>query len=348
MKTAKITQMRSTAKALVAFGRGILAADESLPTIGTRFAAYGIESTEENRRAYREMLFRTPHIADSISGVILFDETIRQRDRDGKSMVDVLRRQGIIPGIKVDRGTKPLAFFPGETTTEGIEGLRERLEEYRELGARFTKWRAVLKIGHQLPTMTSIAANANLLASFAALSQEAGLVPIVEPEVLRDGDHSLSRCEEVTNQALRTVFQALGDYRVEFEAVILKPNMVTPGIGCTDRISTEQIAEATLRCLHGSVPSPVPGIVFLSGGQAEVEATERLNAINLLGPAPWELSFSFGRALQESALRTWKGLAANVAEAQSAFADRARLNAFARNGLYDSEMEKNQHSLVCS
>ena len=348
MKPAKIAEMRSTAKALVAFGRGILAADESLPTIGTRFAAYGIDSTGENRRAYREMLFRTPHIAESISGVILFDETIRQHARDGTPMVDVLRRQGIIPGIKVDRGTKPLAFFPGETITEGLDGLRERLEEYRDLGARFTKWRAVLKITHNLPTMTSIAENANRLAYFAALSHEAGLVPIVEPEVLREGEHTLSRCEEVTSQVLRTVFQALGDHRVEFEAVILKPNMVTPGTRCIDRISTEQIAEATLRCLRGSVPGRVPGIVFLSGGQTEVEATERLNAINLCGTAPWELSFSFGRALQESALRTWNGLAANVAGAQAAFADRARLNAFARNGLYDSEMEKNQHSLVCS
>jgi fructose-bisphosphate aldolase class I len=345
MKTA---EMQGTAKALVAFGRGILAADESLPTIGARFAECGIESTGESRRAYREMLFRTPHIAESISGVILFDETIRQHADDGMAMIDVLRRQGIIPGIKVDRGTEPLAFLPGETITEGLDGLRERLEEYRELGARFTKWRAVLKIGHQLPTMPCIAANANLLASFAALSQEAGLVPIVEPEVLRDGDHTLSRCEEVTSQVLRTVFQALGDHRVELEAVILKPNMITPGTRCMDRISTEQIAEATLRCLRGSVPSEVPGIVFLSGGQTEVEATERLNAINLRGTAPWELSFSFGRALQESALRTWNGLVANVAEAQAAFADRARLNAFARNGLYDSEMEKNQHSLVCN
>jgi fructose-bisphosphate aldolase class I len=348
MKTAKTAEMRSTAKALVAFGRGILAADESVPTIGARFAACGIESSAESRRAYREMLFTTPHIAESISGVILFDETIHQFAHDEIPMVDVLRRQGIIPGVKVDRGAKPLALFPGETITEGLDGLRERLEEYRELGARFAKWRAVLKIGHQLPTMTSIAANANLLAPFAALSQEAGLVPIVEPEVLRDGDHTLSRCEEVTSRVLRTVFQALGDYRVELEAVILKPNMVTPGTRCIDRISTEQIAEATLHCLRGSVPSHVPGVVFLSGGQTEVEATERLNAINLPGMAPWELSFSFGRALQETALRTWNGLAANGAEAQAAFADRARLNAFARNGLYDSEMEKNQHSLVCS
>lgn len=340
MNGSEISAMQTTARALVADEKGILAADESLPTIGRRFAAVRIESTEDNRRAYREMLFTTPHIEEFISGVILFYETIRQRSAGGIPLINILRDKGIIPGIKVDRGTTPLALFPGETITEGIDGLRERLRAYRELGTRFTKWRAVLKIGPEAPTLTGIAANAHFLACFAALSQEAGLVPIVEPEVLREGDHSMSRCEEVTSRTLRAVFHALGDYRVNLQAVILKPNMVTPGSDCPEQTSPERIAEATLRCLRGAVPSQLPGIVFLSGGQAEVEATERLNAINSLSRGPWPLSFSFGRALQESALRRWNGLESNFFEAQSVFCHRARCNSLARSGKYGSSAEQ--------
>ena len=339
MSEAKVSGMHDTAKALLTPGKGILAADENLPVISERFAAIGLHSTVQNRRAYREMLFTSPHIADFISGVILFDATIHQQTADGIPMVDVLKKQGIIPGITVDRGTKAFALFPGERITEGIDGLRYRLAEYKERGARFTKWRAVLKIGHQIPTQTCIAANANLLACFAALSQEAGLVPVIEPEVLIEGDHPLSVCEEITHRVLRTVFHTLEDYRVDLTAVILKTNMVTPATYCRQQASAQQVAQATLHCLHRSVPAEVPGIVFLSGGQTEVQATERLNAISRLSNGPWRLSFSFGRALKDSALRTWNGIGANLPEAQWVFLHRAWCNCLALHGKYDHEME---------
>ena len=339
MSGAKISGMHDTAKALLTPGKGILAADENLPVISERFAAIGLHSTAQNRRAYREMLFTSPHMAAFISGAILFDATTHQHTADGAPMIDVLKEQGVIPGITVDRGTRAFALFPGERITEGIDGLRYRLAEYRELGARFTKWRAALKIGHQIPTQTCIAANANLLACFAALSQEAGLVPIVEPEVLMEGDHTLSVCEEVTQQVLRTVFHTLEDYRVDLTAVILKTNMVTPATYCRQQANAEQVAQATLRCLDRSVPTEVPGIVFLSGGQTEVQATERLNAISRLSNGPWRLSFSFGRALKDSALRTWNGLDVNIREAQWIFLHRAWCNCLALEGKYDHEME---------
>lgn len=339
MNGSKIAVMQETAQGLFTPGKGILAADESLPVIGERFAAIGLPSTWQNRRAYREMLFRTPHIVDFINGAILFEETIRERAADGTPMIDILREQGVIPGVTADRGTKALALFPGERITEGIDGLRYRLKEYKDIGARFTKWRAVLKIGHQIPTPACIAANVNLLACFAALSQEAGLLPVVEPEVLIEGDHTLSHCEDITQWVLRTVFQTLGDYRVNLAAVILKTNMVTPGCYCRQHASTEEIAFSTLRCLRGSVPSQVPGIAFLSGGQTEMQATEKLNAICQFSNGPWKLSFSFGRALKDSALRVWEGLQSNVSEAQRVFLHHAWCNSLARAGQYNHGME---------
>lgn len=339
MNGSKIAAMQETVEALLATGKGILAADESLPVLRERFAEVGLHSSAQNRRAYREMLFRTPHIADFISGAILFDETIRERAADGTPMVDILKEQDVIPGITADRGTKALALFPGERITEGIDGLRYRLMEYKELGARFTKWRAVLKIGHQIPSSACIAANVNLLARFAALSQEAGLLPVVEPEVLIEGDHTLTLCEDVTKRVLRAAFQTLGDYRVDLTALILKTNMVTPGSHCRQQASAEQIAYATLHCLRGSVPSQVPGIVFLSGGQTEIQATERLNAIGGLNSGPWKLSFAFGRALKDSALRIWEGLQSNISEAQQIVLHRAWCNSLARCGQYNHELE---------
>lgn len=345
MNGSKFVTMHETAKALLAPGKGLLAADESLPVIRDRFAAIGLRLTERNRDAYREMLFTTPHIADFISGVILADETIHQQTADGTPVLDVLKKQGMIPGITVDKGTKAFALFPGERITEGADGLRYRLAECKELGARFTKWRAALKIGHQIPTLTCIAANANLLASFAALSQEAGLVPVVEPEVRIEGDHTMKLCEEITQQVLRTVFHALEDYRVDLTAVILKVNMVTPGSHCREQASAEQIARATLYCMRDSVPSQVPGITFLSGGQTEIQTTERLNAIGQFGDGPWKLSFSFGPALKDSALRIWEGLESNVPEAQSVLLHRAWCNSLALGGQYSHEME---HSSIQS
>jgi fructose-bisphosphate aldolase class I len=339
MSGSKIAVMHETAEALLASGKGILAADENLPVVRERFAAIGLPCSAQNRRAYREMLFRTPHIADFISGAILFDEIIHERAADGIPMIDILRKQNVIPGVTVDRGTKALALFPGERITEGIDGLRYRLMEYKELGARFTKWRAVVKIGHQIPSPTCIAANVNLLACFASLSQEAGLLPVVEPEVLFEGDHSLSLCEDVTNRVLRTVFHTLGEYRVDLGAVILKANMVTPASHCRKQASAEEVAFATLHCLRDSVPRQVPGIVFLSGGQTEVQATERLNAIGQLSGGPWKLSFAVGRALQDSALRIWEGLQSNDPEAQKALLHRAWCNSLAQDGQYNPEME---------
>ena len=334
------SDMDSTANALVAPGKGILAADESLPTIEKRFKTISLPSTEENRRAYRELLFTTPGIGESISGVILFDETIRQQTMNGIPMPEALKKQGVIPGIKVDKGAKDFALFPGEKITEGLDGLRGRLAEYRELGARFTKWRAVITLDEGIPTRPCILANAHALAHFAALSQEAGLVPIVEPEVLMDGDHTIKRCEEITGEVLKSVFEALSDYRVVVERMLLKPNMIVPGEKCPEKVGVDRVAETTVRCLRRYVPSAVPGIVFLSGGQGEVQATEHLNAINILKDAPWELSFSFGRALQASALSAWRGVAANIPAAQNAFHHRAKCNSLTRYGKYSKEIEK--------
>ena len=332
-------QMEATARALVARGKGILAADESTGTIEKRFKAVGAGCTEENRRAYRELLFTTPGLGEFISGVILFDETIRQKAADGTPLVEVLHRQGIIPGIKVDKGAKGLAGFAGEKITEGLDGLRERLAEYRELGARFTKWRAVITIGAAIPTDTCLRANAHGLARFAALSQEAGLVPIVEPEVLMDGEHTIERHAEVTQRTLRIVFDALAEHRVRFEAMLLKPNMVLSGKDCPQPASVAEAAEATLRCMKRTVPAAVPGLVFLSGGQSDVRATEHLNAMNQANAAPWELSFSFGRALQAPALKGWQGETANVTVAQQKLLHRAQCNGAARFGKYSAAME---------
>lgn len=333
------TALESKAQALLVFGKGILAADESLPTIGKRFAALDIPSTEENRGAYREMLFATPRLSEFISGVILFDETIRQRTKAGVPMPEFLTKQGIIPGIKVDRGTIALVNFDGEKITQGLDGLRERLIDYRQLGARFTKWRAVIAIGERLPTAACIEANARALALFAALSQEAGLVPIVEPEVLMDGNHTLARCEEVTSATLETVFAMLFDHRVVLEAMLLKTGMVLAGKDCPEQADTGKVAEATIRCLRRAVPAAVPGIVFLSGGQSDVPATERLSAICQTGGVPWKLSFSFGRALQDAALKMWKGSPANGAVAQAALLHRAKCNGLAVQAKYSQEAE---------
>jgi fructose-bisphosphate aldolase, class I len=332
-------ELHDTAKALVAEGKGILAADESDGTIKKRFDSIGVESTEENRRAYRELLFTTQGVEEFISGVILFDETIRQSAADETPFPKLLESRGIIPGIKVDKGAKPLANAPAETVTEGLDGLRDRLNEYRELGARFTKWRAVISIGEGIPSEYCIWTNAHALARFAALSQEAGLVPIVEPEVLMDGDHTIEQSFEVTSRTLHAVFTELRDQRVEPEAMLLKPNMVLSGYDSGTQASHDDVAEWTLKCLRRHVPAAVPGIVFLSGGQTDEDATANLNAMNARGPHPWELSFSYGRALQAPALKAWQGSPANVEEAQKAFYRRAKFNGAARSGSYAPEME---------
>jgi fructose-bisphosphate aldolase class I len=331
--------MIQTARALVAPGKGILAADESSPTMAKRLAGIGLESTEERRRDYREILFTTAGLGDYVSGVILFDETIRQQATDGTPFPEVLRQQGVIPGIKVDAGTKPLAGFSGEVVTEGLDGLRPRLEEYAALGARFAKWRAVIRIGDGIPTDFCLEANAHALARYAALSQEAGLTPIVEPEVLMDGSHTIERCAEVTEATQRIVYDQLAAHRVLFEASLLKPNMVLPGKDCPVQASTDEIADATLVVLRRTVPAAVPGIVFLSGGMTDEQATERLNAVNLRGLQPWQLSFSFGRALQAPVLRAWAGEDTNRDAAQAALLHRAHLNGAARHGAYRPEME---------
>jgi len=332
--------MESTIQGLLVRGKGILAADESSPTIAKRLAEIHLASTEESRRSYRELLFTTRGLNESISGVILFDETLRQKTRDSVLMPEVLAQQGIIPGIKVDKGAVALAKFAGEKITQGLDGLRERLEEYRELGARFTKWRAVIAIGDGIPTQTCIDANATTLAMFAALSQEAGLVPIVEPEVLMDGDHTIDRCEAVTTVTLNRVFDALFKHRVALEQTLLKTGMVLSGKDCSEQADLAQVAEATIRCLRRSVPAAVPGIVFLSGGQGDEAATQRLNAICAVGGLPWKLSFSFGRALQAPALKIWKGSRDNVAAAQAALNHRARCNALAVEGKYSERIER--------
>jgi fructose-bisphosphate aldolase class I len=334
-----LESMIETARALVAPGKGILAADESTPTMAKRLAAIGLESTEPRRRTYRELLFSTPGLGESISGVILFDETIRQRAVDGTPFVELLEKQGIIPGIKVDAGTKPLAGFPDEVVTEGLDGLRARLAEYASLGARFAKWRAVIRIQDGLPSATCLEANAHALARYAALAQEAGLTPIVEPEVLMDGSHDLERCAEVTVMALRVVYEQLSRHRVVLEGSLLKPNMVLPGVDCPVAVSDEDIAARTIAALRQVVPPAVPGLVFLSGGQSDQQATSRLNALNKRGPQPWELSFSFGRALQGPVLRAWAGDDDNIDAAQAALQKRAELNAAARRGAYRPDLE---------
>lgn len=332
-------QMEGTAAALVAGGKGILAADESTETLGKRFKGVSAANTEENRRAYRELLFATPGLDEYISGVILFDETIRQKAADGTPLIEALQRQGIIPGIKVDHGAKAMAGFPGEKVTEGLDGLRERLVEYRTLGARFTKWRAIITIGANVPTGTCLRANAHALARYAALSQEAGLVPLVEPEVLMDGDHTLERHAEVTERTLRLVFHALADHQVRLEAMLLKPNMVLSGKDCPQQASVAEVADATLRCMRRTVPAAVPGLVFLSGGQSDESATVHLNAMNQSEPAPWELSFSYGRALQAPALKAWAGLAVNAAAAQHELRHRAKCSHLARLGKYTEQVK---------
>jgi len=331
--------LESVAKKLVAPGKGILAADESTGTIEKRLKSINVPSTEENRRAYREILFTTADAGDFISGVILFDETIRQKTRDGRTFVAALEEQGIIPGIKVDKGAKPMANFAGEKITEGLDGLRDRLAEYRQLGARFAKWRAVIAIGDKIPTRTCIASNAEALARYATLCQEADLVPIVEPEVLMDGAHTIERYFNVTQQTLESVFNALYEHRVVLEGMLLKPNMVLSGKDCPHQASVKEVAEATVRCMKHVVPAAVPGLVFLSGGQSDQQATEHLNAMNQLPDLPWQLSFSYGRALQAPVLKAWKGDAANVAAAQQAFHHRAECNSKARFGKYTEDME---------
>jgi fructose-bisphosphate aldolase, class I len=332
-------ELAVTAAALVAPGKGILAADESSGTIKKRFDTIDVESTEDNRRAYRELLFTTEGAGEFISGVILYDETLRQRAADGTPLPQLLTRQGILPGVKVDTGTTGLAGFEGEKVTEGLDGLFDRLVEYRELGARFTKWRAVITIGQGIPSLGCIAANAEALGRFAASSQEAGLVPIVEPEVLMDGEHPIERCDAATRATLAEVFAALHRHRVRLDGMLLKPNMVLSGSDCPTQAGVAQVAEATVACLRDHVPASVPGIVFLSGGQSDEVATAHLDAMNRLGGAPWELSFSYGRALQAPALKAWKGQAANRPAAQQAFHHRARLNGAARSGSYTEAME---------
>ena len=336
-------QLASTALALVAPGRGILAADESTGTIKRRFDSINVEATEENRRNYRELLFRTDGAAKYISGIILYDETLRQNGADGTPLVRVLADQDIIPGIKVDKGTRPLPGAPTELVTEGLDGLGDRLKEYAEMGARFTKWRGVITIGPSIPSAYCIEANAHALARYAALSQEAGLVPIVEPEVLMDGDHSIDRCFEVAEATLREVFYHLGHQGVALEGMLLKPSMVLSGASAADRAGTQEVAEKTVACLKRTVPAAVPGIVFLSGGQTDLEATVNLDGINRHASSagvPWELSFSYGRGLQAAPLKAWSGKAENASQAQGAYLHRARLTSAARQGGYTPQMEE--------
>jgi fructose-bisphosphate aldolase, class I len=335
-----LIDLGNTAQALVAAGKGILAADETVPTVTRRLDALKIESTPDSRRAYREMFFTTSGIAEFISGVILQDETIHQRSSKDTALADLLAQQGIIPGIKVDNGAKPLAGSPGEKVTEGLDGLRDRLEAYREIGARFAKWRGVITVSDTLPSAACVQVNAHALARYAALCQEQGLVPIVEPEVLMDGSHTIERCEEVTGNVLHAVFNALFDQKVSLEGMLLKPNMVVSGKECAKQASVQEVAQATLRCLRRHVPSVIPGIVFLSGGQDHLAATAHLSAINQLeGPKPWKLSFSYGRALQDEALKAWHGRSENLKAGQRAFHHRAKCDSAAALGKYTTAME---------
>ena len=335
-----MADLENTARALVAEGKGILAADESTGTIKKRFDSIGVESTEDNRRAYRDLLFTTEGVEEYISGVILFDETIRQSGHDGTPFPKLLDSKGVIPGIKVDEGAKPLALANGETVTEGLDGLRARLEEYRGLGARFAKWRATYSIGGGGPSEYCVWTNAHALARYAALCQEAGLVPIVEPEVLQDGTHTLDESARATGRVLQAVYTELHDQRVDYRGTLLKPNMVLTGYDASDRAGVDEVAEATLEILYKHVPASVPGIVFLSGGQTDEDATAHLNAMNKRGPHPWQLSFSYGRALQAPALKAWAGKPENVEAAQRAYYHRAKMNGAARTGMYAPEMER--------
>jgi fructose-bisphosphate aldolase, class I len=332
--------LEGVAATLVADGKGILAADESVATATRRFDAVGIRSTEQSRRAYREMLFTTSGAAEFISGAILYDETIRQKGSGGKPLAEVLSSQRIVPGIKVDTGAEPLAGSPEETVTEGLDGLRDRLAEYHGMGARFAKWRAVIRITDKLPSVACVSANAHALGRYAALCQEQHVVPIVEPEVLMNGAHTIERCEEVTGAVLHAVFHELFEQSVSLESMLLKPSMVIAGKDCSRQASVQEVATATLRCLRRHVPGAVPGIVFLSGGQKDRLATAHLNAINRLpGPKPWKLSFSYGRALQDAALEAWHGRDENLKAGQEAFLHRARCNGAATRGEYIDEME---------
>lgn len=333
-------ELYETARALVAEGRGILAADESAGTIEKRFETIGVSSTEETRRAYRELLFTAPRAEQFISGVILFDETIRQTAADGTRFPELLAAKGIIPGIKVDKGAKPLARAAGETITEGLDGLRERFAEYRSLGARFAKWRAVYQVGDDRPSDYAVWTNAHALARYAALAQEAGLVPIVEPEVLMDGPHTIEASAKATGRVLQAVFTELHDQRIDLRGTLLKPNMVLSGYAATNRAGPDEVAERTLDCLYRHLPAAVPGVVFLSGGQSDEDATIHLNAMNLRGPHPWQLSFSYGRALQAPALKAWRGRPENAEAAQRACLHRARMNSAARSGRYSAERER--------
>ncbi len=332
-----VHELKAVAEALVANHKGVLAMDESVPTCNKRFAKLGIPQTEEARRSYRELIVTTPGLGDSISGAILCDETIRQQKRDGTLIVDAVRQAGIIPGIKVDAGAKSLAGHPSEKITEGLDGLRERLAEYSQMGARFAKWRAVITIGNGIPSRCCIETNAHALARYAALSQEVGLVPIVEPEVLMDGEHTLQRCYEVTEEILRVTFNQLYVQGVVLEAAILKPNMVLPGLACPQQAEVDEVADATVKCLLRSVPAALPGITFLSGGQSCEAASARLNVMNAKyrGQVPWGLAFSFARAIQQHAMEIWKGDEANVVAAQKSLNHRARCNWAARQGKYD-------------
>jgi fructose-bisphosphate aldolase class I len=331
--------LNAIAKAMVAPGKGILAADESTGTIGKRFDSINVENIEENRRAYRDMLFTTKGIGDHISGVILFDETLKQKSADGASFVDLLNKNGVLPGIKVDAGAKSLAFCPGETVTEGLDNLPKRCADYVKLGAKFAKWRAVIDISDDLPSSTSIAANAHALARYAAICQEAGLVPIVEPEVLMDGAHTIERCEQVTEWTLNAVYEALYMNRVSLEGSVLKPSMVISGKKCPRQAGVQEVAERTVCILKRTVPAAVAGIAFLSGGQSDEVATAHLDAMNKLGDNPWPLSFSYGRALQQACLKAWRGTAANVPAAQAALSHRARMNGLAALGKYSAALE---------
>jgi fructose-bisphosphate aldolase class I len=336
-----LTELNKVATAMVAPGRGILAADESTSTIKKRFDAIGTTSTPDTRRDYREMLFRSSEaMAKCISGVILYDETIRQNAKDGTPLVKLIAQAGAIPGIKVDKGAKPLPFCPNEVITEGLDGLRERLVEYRGLGAKFAKWRAVIDIGPGIPSYDCLITNANALARYAALCEEEDIVPIVEPEVLMDGDHDIDRCAAVTEWVLKTVFEQLYYQKVALEGMVLKPNMVVPGMKSAKRASVAEVAERTVRVLKACVPSAVPGIAFLSGGQSDEDATAHLDAINKLGPLPWPVTFSYGRALQAASQKAWSGKPENVSAGQRAFSHRARMNSLAALGQWKADLER--------
>ena len=334
-----LNTLEEIAEYIVSDGKGILAADESNPTCGKRFDSIGVESTESNRRDYREMLFRSSGMKDNIGGVILFDETIRQNAQDGTPLVELIKNQGALPGIKVDKGLAPLDSSPEETLTQGLDGLDERCKEYFTLGAKFTKWRAVIKISDDIPTDACIQANMEALARYAKIVQENNMVPMVEPEVLMDGNHSIERCYEVTSKSLNTLFKCLKDQGVNIAGTILKPNMVTSGSIAEPQASIQEVAEMTVQCLKENVPSDLPGITFLSGGQSDVNATAHLDAMNKIGGFSWKLSFSYGRALQQPSLKAWLGKKENVPQAQEALSHRALMNKLAANGAWNLDLE---------